>query len=254
MTVPRALIAFLLTACLLTGCDDKGATPSTRPGPQSSTESPPPRRTAKGWVVPNVVGVMRAAATRTLRQQGFKAEVVRRNACPPGVVVAQRPTGRAPRGTTVRLVVLDSATGSCAMSPATGPAQQLISWAQGEGDAPEFADRVDLRIGNSAAQTLDDPLDRESWESLCEGGAEVVCLSPLTIGMDRQFAVRTVPGIGHCLDIYEPLPTRLIDQIWRSVALVATDANASCLDALALQVWVDVDDRIKTVNLLLGSP
>jgi len=74
-------------------------------------------------------------------------------------VIGQRPTGRAPRGSTVRLVVLDPATASCAMSPAMGPAQQLVSWSAGEGAAPAFANSVDLLLGNSPVHTLDDPLD-----------------------------------------------------------------------------------------------
>jgi len=45
------------------------------------------------------------------------------------------------------------------MSPAMGPAQQLVSWSAGEGAAPAFANSVDLLLGNSPVHTLDDPLD-----------------------------------------------------------------------------------------------
>jgi hypothetical protein len=39
------------------------------------------------------------------------------------------------------------------------------------------------------------------------------------------------------------------------VTLVATtDQNDACMSVLALQVWVDDDERIEAVNLLLGSP
>lgn len=258
MFVSRALIALVLAAALFAGCDDPTADPPPRSGAEpkaSGTERPPPRRTSQGWVVPNVVGAMRGPATRTLREQGFELEVVRRNACPPGVVVAQRPTGRAPRGSTVRLVILDPATASCAMSPATGPAQALVSWAQGEGAAPEFARSVHLLLGNSVIQTLADPLDRAGWE-MCEPYAERDCLSPLTEVAGRRFAVRTAPpGATFCPDRLERLPGQLVASFFESVTLVARRGrNDACMEALALQVWVDAEDRIKAVNLLLGSP
>jgi hypothetical protein len=206
--------------------------------------------------VPNVVGAMLGPATLALREQGFKLDVVRRSACPRGVVIAQRPTGRARRGSIIRLVVLDPATGSCAMSPATGPSQQLVNWAQGEGAAPEFAGSVDLLLGNTLVQTSEDPLDRSTWE-MCEAYAERDCLSPLTEVADRSFAIMrsTPPGATSCPDRVEPLPKHLVATFFDSVTLVATtDEDDTCAVALALQVWVDAQDRIKAVNLLLGSP
>lgn len=252
----RALLASLLTACLLTGCEGKASGQPRNPGPQSSTGSPSPGATPEGRPVSNFVGTMGGPAIRALRQAGYKTEVVRRNACPAGVVVAQRPTGRLPRGGTVRLVVLDPATMSCAMSPAIGPAQQLVSWGKGAGDPPEFADSVDLLLGNSFVQTLDDPLDPESWE-MCEAYAERSCpLSPLTAMGDRRFAVRTAPpGATFCPDRLGRLAKPLVATFWRSTTLVAKlSALDACMAVTALQVWVDDEGRIETVNLLLGSP
>jgi hypothetical protein len=257
--VPRVLIALLLAAALLAGCDDQAADPppSSSAGPQDSgTERPSPRGTAKGWVVPNVVGAKLGPATRALRDQGFKLDLVRRSACPRGVVIGQRPTGRARRGSIVRLVVLDPVTGTCAISPATGPAKQLVSWAQREGAAPEFSGSVDLLLGNSVVQTSEDPLDRATWE-MCAAYAERDCLSPLTEVADRSFATMrsTPPGSTSCPDRVEPLPRHLVATFFDSVTMVATtDEDDSCMDVLALQVWVDAQERIKAVNLLLGSP
>lgn len=254
--MPRTLIAFAVAAVVLAGCREQAPDPTPSTSLQtSSTEKPAPSRSSERVVVPRVVGSMQRPATRMLRDGGFALEVVRRNACPAGVVVAQRPTGRAPRGSTVRLVVLDPVTMSCARSPAIAPAQQLVSWAQGGEAAPEFADTVDLLLGNGPVLTLTAPLDRDAW-GMCEPYAERDCLNPLMIKQGLRFGVRTVPpGATYCPDRVQALPTRLVERVWSSTTLVAKLAeDDACMATAALQVWVDDDNRIEAVNLLLGSP
>lgn len=132
-----------------------------------------------------------------------------------------------------------------------------VEFARG-GAAPRFAEQVDVLFGDAHQRylTADQAADRTSWD-LCPRWMSAPCemsnLSPVhVINHEDDRIVRThLPPESSCFRSTGELPGYL-----SQLAMVRLDQPeaASCRDTWAVQVWVDQDDAITAVNLLLGSP
>lgn len=215
--------------------------------------------------VPSVTSLSLGEARDTLGRAGLAVREERVGGVPLGCwrdyyVVAQNPPpdADAAPGTPV---VLTTRLLPCDRDPtdplALGAA--FVSWARGEGEAPPFADEVGLYVGNQRVATAagsDLAADGEAWQVRLEGYAQ------RDGDLSARQAVADAPAAGLVtgLDPHEgvfcpdaaPPPPEDTGGLWAQTVMTAEPA--SCADALQVQLWVDGDDRVAAVNLLLGSP
>lgn len=252
--------ALALTACGTTTSESPGYGPPDKTEPSASpSDSAEPSDGPGAGRMPeeSFVGTALDSARDVLTEQGFTVETLTEGGCLEGVVVSQAPAAGAEveAGESVQLTVLEPPpTWSCVQPLARRPLRQLAAWVRDGGAAPEFAEEVRVLQGNEHEVTLTgtQAADGDRWQltNPYAGYAPVHVLEWLR----EQAGTRLVVAPpAFCPERVSELSPDLVDRIEWSYALVNTGVDA-CLDQGALQVWVDEDSRIETVNFLRGGP
>ncbi len=218
--------------------------------------------------VPLVTSLPLSEATSTLSRAGLAVREERVGGVPLGCwrdyyVLAQNPgpDAEAAAGTPI---VLTTRLLPCGSDPADplGIGAAFVAWARDDGGPPRFADEVGLYVGNRRLATVagrDLAAGPEAWQVRLEGYAQrgPVFSAPQAIaGVDTVRSGGLVTGLvprqgAFCPDAVAPPPADT-GGLWAQT--IETAEPASCNDALQVQLWVDADDRVSAVNLLLGSP
>lgn len=219
--------------------------------------------------VPAVTSLSLGEARATVGRAGLSARQERVGGVPLGCwrdyyVVAQNPppdTDAAP-GTPV---VLTTRLLPCDRDPTDplGVGAAFVSWARGDGEAPSFADEVGLYVGNQRVATAsgnDLATDPAAWQVRLEGYAQRDGELSARQAVAEAAASGRVTGLVTGLDPHQgascpdsaPPPPEDTGGLWAQT--IETAEPASCAESLQVQLWVDGDDRVAAVNLLLGSP
>ncbi len=218
--------------------------------------------------VPAVTSLSRSKASATLGRAGLAVREERVGGVPLGCwrdyyVLAQNPgpDAEAAPGTPVVLTTRLLPCGSDPTDP-LGLGRAFVAWAREDGEPPAFADEVGLYVGNRRLGTVAGPdlaADPEAWQVRLEGYAErdPVFSAPQAVAeVDADRAGGLVAGLdpqqgAFCPDAVAP-PPQHTGGLWAQT--IEPAEPASCVDAFQVQLWVDADDRVSAVNLLLGSP
>lgn len=249
-------ITLLVAALALTACGTTASETPDRGAPDLGTPSASDPAAGR-MPVETLVGTALDSARDVLTEQGFTVETTTTGGCLPGVVVAQDPAAGAELapGQTVVLTELEAPpTWSCAMPMARRPLRQLTAWVRDGGPAPELADEVQVLQGNLHEVTLTraEAVAEESWQ-LTTPYADHAPVHVLEWLREQDGVRLVVAPPAACPERVAELPADLVERIEWSYTVVNTGVDA-CLDSGALQVWVDQDFRIETVNYLRGSP
>lgn len=263
--LPAALLAAITVSV---GCS--ASQPPTAPEPTASVRSTPAgadpsepatrdASPAPEVTVPLAVGGSVSDVRRLLVGTGLRPRVVsRRPLCVPGVVLAQDPPAgtRVATGAEVGVVVSRMpAAATCIVPPAPPAAEALRAWARGTAPAPAFAPDVTVWVANRVAARLVGAAAsrRESWV-LDVAYAEQVQVRVLDALAGTGMTGRRVPPVS-CVVRDRPTPARLLGRLpWSWTLATAPGRVRSCLDVVAVQVWVDDQRRITDVGFLSGSP
>jgi hypothetical protein len=227
--------------------------------PLFGTESP-----AATIVVPPVVGQPYAVATQNIEDAGLTVRWRDVGSCEaPGLVIGQAPLGGA-AASPGSVVTLDRPTTPSAIDCTERPSELLEETARtfavfagGDDVAPPLADEVDLYLGNQLQKTITagQGLRRDSWQ-VCTEYAGLSCpFSALSSLADAgRLKYTTMPG-AFCLTSLAELPAELTTpEAQRSSVVVRPRQVATCGDNVSVQLWLDDEQRIFAVNLLVASP
>lgn len=142
-------------------------------------------------------------------------------------------------------------------------AQSFIDFARGAIGKPLTAGSVDLYVGNSPAGTIPEAAvgDRSHWKGCPPAGAYAAVNCPVSFlntivsldvnGVTPQFTSADPGGI--CMVMTGSLPASLTAS-YSFVTIVPESSFATCASNFAIQLFVDTDDRIVAVNLVLTDP
>jgi hypothetical protein len=175
-------------------------------------------------------------------------------------VVAQSPLPgtEVARGTPVLLTTRLLPCDSDETDP-LGVGAGFVAWARGAAGPPPLADEVGLYVGNRRLATVpgrdlvDDPAAWRVETSYAERDP-VFSARAAVADSDAGFATSLAPQTARsCPDTLGPLPGDTGGR-WVQVLDARLTEGQSCTDVLQVQLWVDGDDRISAVNLLMGSP
>lgn len=118
--------------------------------------------------------------------------------------------------------------------------QEFLAWARGDGEAPEFADRVRLFLPGFSLRWTDEPENKGHWDG-CSGLGYPDCgINPLVV-LDRFTGdVAAVPGPAPC-----PLPAT-VPKFGDPDDLIhlAERDPATCELSWSVNLWIDDEGRV----------
>ena len=223
----------------------------------------PASATTSTSTVPPVTGVTEKQAAATLEKEGLPVREERVGGVPLGCWRDYYAVGQNPLpGTEVAdgtPVVVTTRLLPCGADPhdPVGLGAAFLAWARGGGDPPAFADDVGLYVGNRRVATVpgsDLASDPAAWQvpATYPGAGGTVSALSTVARQDGSPAFALVPHQAEtCPDSLGP-PPRDTGGAW--VQTIEPPEPASCALAMQVQLWVDADDKVSAVNLLLGTP
>lgn len=132
-------------------------------------------------------------------------------------------------------------------------AEGFVAWVRGEGQAPDFADRVRLLDDGGppfgALTWIAEPTDRRLY-SMCSGLPPGQCgIDPTHVIERHEGDVEPARGRALCQTAVDELPSYLGEAVADDVIRL-TVPGASCDEDLPVELWVDADGEIYAVNLV----
>lgn len=213
--------------------------------------------------IPSVVGLSLTEARATVTAAGYTTRVEEQAACDPRPgVVEQAPTQQAvdedweddpsPVYVVTLVVEVPHPTRDC-----TGletAARQFRAFARG-GPAPRWAPQVEVLLGYTVDRRLDPAQadDVTSW-SMCSGVDAGSCrINPLHLMQDGEVLVSDDgrPLVECDMTDRGGLPLKLVEP---DTIVVHPPPSNACADQWAVEIWIDAEQRIHAVNLLIGIP